>query len=133
MSDTVLEKKCEDNERPFSQKELEYLRHRTYKRLYLGKVLIEHPECGHFYYAKSNGKKEKEAIETNNNNVGNCSVCWKLTRTPKRLKDKAYNLVNEYCSVMYRKPNFYTHTLYELEKDFYTWLYTEFNPVKENS
>lgn len=132
MSDTILEKNYEEPDRPYSQKELDYLRRRSHRRFYLGQVLIEHANCGHFYIAKANGRKEREALETNSKNVGNCSVCWKIVKTPRRLKDKARQLVEDYCNTLYEKPPYWTYGLYELENNFYTWLYNEFNPKRES-
>ena len=53
-----------------------------------------------------------------------------MNRTPERLKELARNLVNDYMSVdtsIFESVNSYRHV--ELEKDFYTWLYNEFNPI----
>uniref|UniRef100_A0A6C0EKJ4 Uncharacterized protein n=1 Tax=viral metagenome TaxID=1070528 RepID=A0A6C0EKJ4_9ZZZZ len=129
--DSVLEKQYVEAERPYSQKELENLRQRMRRRLYLGTVLIEHENCGHFYYARANSRKEREARETGQKNVGNCSVCWKINRTPRRLKGRAKDLVDEYCRTLHEDPQYWTYYLHDLESDFYFWLYNEFNPKKE--
>jgi hypothetical protein len=130
MENSVLEKKYTEAVRPYSEKELTLLRKRTLWKLRIGKVLIEHPDCKHFYMAKANGRKEKEALETGQKNVGNCSVCWKYRKTPNNLKNKASDLVIAFCDEFYNSPEVLTYDLYELEKDFYQWLYNEFNPVQ---
>ncbi len=141
MSNTILEKKYEEPDRPFSQKEIEYLREQSHRKLYLSQVLIKHRDCYHFYFAKANGRKEREAYETretrethesNQTITGNCSVCWKINRTPTRLKEKAKRLVDEYCNTLHTNPSYWTYDLYNLENDFYTWLYNEFNPKKDS-
>ena len=96
------------------------------KKLNVGKVLVEHPDCGHSYFTKCNGKKEKEAKEAGGVVTGNCSVCWKLHHTPRSLKQRAEDLVNVYMGCPlddYNPPKIYEN--YEVEKDFYTWLYLE--------
>lgn len=130
MSSSVLDKSCTDESRPYSHKELEVMHKSLLQRLRIGTVYITHPECNHGYYCKSGGKKEKEAQESNGKNVGNCSVCWKFNRTPKRLKNTAKNLVECYMNRLlddFKPPKSYF--CYELEADFYTWLYNEFNPT----
>lgn len=136
MISSVLEKKYFDPERPYSIKELEVMRQQGFRRLRIGQVLVEHPECNHFYYAKINGKKEREMKESEGKNIGNCSVCWKIKHTPNKLKNKAYDMINAYG-------NFYTenesgkcvisYDSVDLEIDYYTWLYNEFNPPKPQS
>lgn len=132
MSLSVLEKPCSDESRPYSRKELEVLRKNLLRRLRIGTVYVTHQECNHGYYCKAGGKKEKEARESNGENAGNCSVCWKFNRTPKRLKASAKSLTDCYMNKHlsdFNPPKSYFH--YELEADFYTWLYNEFNPNEE--
>jgi hypothetical protein len=132
MNTSVLEKKYIKSERPYSHKELVNNRHRMTRNLRIGQILIEHNDCKHFYFARANGRKEKEAKESNGQVVGNCSVCWKLNRTPKRLKNSAKNLSDDYMSAnpsKFNPPASYEYL--ELETDFYTWLYNEFNPVEK--
>jgi hypothetical protein len=131
MNESVLEKRFPPIERPFSQQELEIKRYRLKRKLHIGKVLIKHDDCGHFYLTKSNGRKEKEAISSDYKNIGNCSVCWKLARTPRFLKNRAYKLVEEYGEHLACEPSRWIFELVELEEDFYTWLYIEFNPKSE--
>jgi hypothetical protein len=132
MSTSVLEKTGSDANRPYSHKELEALHKSLLRRLRIGTVYVTHPECNHGYYCRANGRKEKDVKESNGQNVGNCSVCWKLNRTPKRLKNVARDLVEYY---MHRSPDSYnppaSYFCLELETDFYTWLYNEFNPTEK--
>lgn len=129
---SVLEKDCSDEQsRPYSAKELLERRKNGIKRLRIGTHRVEHPECSHFYFARAGGKKEQELKESNGKNVGNCSVCWKLHKTHRNLQDRAYDLVNAYMSsnpAVFDPPDSYYNL--ELELDFYTWLYNEFNPEK---
>jgi len=130
MNSSVLEKKNIEQERPYSKKEILNTRFDTIRKLRIGKMLIRHQECGHFYFAKENGKKEKEVKESNGARVGNCSVCWKMNRTPERLRELGKRLVDDYMSVdtsFFENASSYRNV--ELEKDFYTWLYNEFNPI----
>lgn len=129
MNHSVLEKTGTDENRPHSHKELETQHKNLYHRLRIGSVKVTHPDCNHSYYCKSGGKKEKDVIESKGVNIGNCSLCWKMNRTPKRLRNSAKNLVESYleCShADFEPPRSYYY--YELESDFYTWLYMEFNP-----
>lgn len=130
MTDTVLEKKYEEPVRPYSKNELTDLRRHNHRKLFLGKVRVEHPECKHFYFAKAHGKKEKQIQQDGMGSAGNCSVCWKLYKTPRRLKKQAQDLINEY-STLYDEPPYWTYGLVDLERDFYTWLYNEFNPKRQ--
>ena len=130
MNTSVLEKKYVEPERPYSRKELVNSRHRMARYLRIGQVLIEHDECRHFYFARANGRKEKEAKESNGEVVGNCSVCWKMNRTPKRLRNSARLMCESYMNANPAKFDPPASSGYlELETDFYTWLYNEFNPV----
>lgn len=121
----MSETKEEESLRPYSQKELVYLRERLYKNLRLGKMIAYHDECRHFYYVRQNGRKEKDMLENNTNNVGNCSVCWNMNKTPVSQHDEISNLVNDYSTYLYNEPSYLTLRLTELEKDFYNWLYTD--------
>jgi hypothetical protein len=75
---------------------------------------------------KDNGKKEKDIIEKNSPDCGNCSVCWKINKTPKFLKNKAHNLINEYNKIFYTEPTRLTYEILDLEHAFYKWLCIEF-------
>lgn len=131
MSLSVLEKSCTNEDRPYSQRELKTLHKNLMHTLRIGSVYVIHPECTHGYYCKAGGKKEKEALESNGTIIGNCSVCWKLNRTPRRLKNTANFLSKCYKDkyLQLNPPKSYYD--YELELDFYTWLYNEFNPIQK--
>jgi len=110
--------------RPYSTNELKDMQENFMKKLNLSNIRAFHKECGHFYYVKENGRKEKELTE-NLNNVGNCSCCWKLSKTPKDLIDKAEDLVQIYCNNFYEYPSIFTYDLIDLETSFYKWLYMD--------
>lgn len=134
MNTSVLEKTCSNEDRPYSPKELQTLHKNLLRRLRIGTVYVTHPECNHAYYCKAGGRKEKDMKESNGQNAGNCSVCWKINRTPKRLKNAAKDLVDSYMDrspQSYNPPSSYFNL--ELETDFYTWLYNEFNPTEKKN
>lgn len=132
---SVLEKKIFEPDRPFSRKELQEKRKQIFRNMHIGNTLIQQSDCRHVYFAKSNGKKEKEAKEMPAGTAisGNCSVCWKINRTPKNLKNRAIDLVEAYTNSgsIWDSNSSYNYYDFELETDFYTWLYQEFNPKKE--
>lgn len=123
---SILESKYIQQQRPYSENELKYLRHNLYKKINIGNIRAYHSKCNHFYFVKNNSRKEKEIKEKNTSeNVGNCSVCWKINKTEKRLKKNAYDLVNVYCDLFYDDSQHYNYNLLDLENSFYTWLYLE--------
>ena len=78
------------------------------------------------------GKKTQISENKNNNvekyneNIGNCSVLWKLAKTPDHLKQNANELVKEYMYLFVNnKDNRKTHYKLEIFKIFYQWLYFE--------
>ena len=119
--ENILESEYIEQTRPYSNDELSDMRNNLYKKLRLGNNRATHKKCNHFYLVKENGKKEKEIIE--NGNHGNCSVCWKISRTDNNLKYKASELVNAYSYEFYEEPKNFTYNLYDLENVYYTWLY----------
>jgi hypothetical protein len=121
---SVLESKYVEQTRPYSQNELNDMRTGLYRNFKLGKIKAYHDKCGHFYVVKENGKKEKE-LKENPDNVGNCSVCWKLSKTPTELKYSANDMVANYVKCFYYEPSRYTYDLNDLEYIFYQWLYVE--------
>lgn len=129
---SVLEKTLTPSTRPYSTKELESLINQLWYDLRIGSIKICHEDCGHFYYAKFGGKKEKDFLESKQQNPGNCSVCWKLSKTPRPLRKRAESLVSDYCTLVTDeesvKPS--SFRIYSLQQDFYTWLYDEFNPER---
>jgi hypothetical protein len=116
--------------RPYSQKELVDLHNKNLASLGIGLNNVFHTKCGHSYYVKIGGRKERLIKESNNNrDVGNCSVCWKMGRTPPELRQYASEIINAYVDdkeYEMNNPNGrLEHRSIELEKAFYTWLYAE--------
>lgn len=124
MDTLVLETGYVNQTRPYSLDELAYNRLSLYKSLRLGKMRVHHQKCDHFYLVRKNSKKETEMKEQNCNDVGNCSVCWKFGKTPKRLKDAAKDLINTYCNTFYEDPTCLRYDDSVIENSFYTWLYS---------
>ena len=122
---SILEQEYIKQDRPFSQKELQYNRNKVFRKLRIGTTRAYHKRCSHFYYVKDNGRKEKEIKEANSSDSGNCSVCWKFNTTPKYLKTRARNLIDEYCRTFYESPTHLTHADVDLETSFVKWLYEE--------
>jgi len=140
---SVLEKKYVEADRPYSVKELEVLKNDFKKKFHLGETFIYHPKCYHGYLAKIGGKKEKEYQQSKCQERGNCSVCWKYMKTPKRLQRNAQLLVEDYEDVFFGSVNntsvvidpelsqeMKTYDMLQLYIDYYTWLYKEFNPTR---
>lgn len=112
--------------RPYSQKELHFLRDDVLRSFRLCDSSVFHDECGHSYFIKYNGVKHKALIESEGQNVGNCSVCWKLRQTPRELKYKAMDFVDLYRE-HFGDPETTTLDYFTLEvfRIYYTWLYAE--------
>ena len=128
MNIPILEKEYEEPTRPYSQKELSFNRSRLFRQFRLGKNVVHHKKCQHFYIVRINGRKEREMLETKSLDVGNCSICWKLSKTPNHLFDKAYGIVEHYSERFrdYNKPDeFLTYRKNDLENVFYRWLYED--------
>ena len=121
---SILESEYVEQTRPYSQHELADIRTSVYKQLRLSKEKAYHSKCKHSYFVKENSKKEKE-IKENSSDIGNCSVCWKISKTPNDLKYKAYDLVKAYSTDFEGDIKFMTYNLYDLENVFYKWLYQE--------
>jgi len=125
---TVLDSDYTEPERPYSTSELSDMRQATRKLVRLGKVRAEHRyECNHFYAVRDNGRKEKKILELNGDDPGNCSVCWRLSKTPRRLRGRAESLVYEYMETFREdpEPSELSHSVVDLEDAFYRWLYLE--------
>jgi hypothetical protein len=120
---SILEKEYVEPKRPYSQKELVDKRERLYRNFRLGNHIVRHQRSGYFYRVRENGRKEREMIETNNEDVGNCSVSWKLSKTPNYLKDRAIDLVESFVECFENEPAILTYKLVHLEETFYRWLY----------
>ena len=121
---SILDSDYIEQQRPYSQDEIKDMRNRLYRDFRLGKEKAHHEKCRHFYFVKKNGKKEKE-IQNKSENIGNCSVCWKISKTSKDYKNKAHDLVNAYCFEFYEDPAHISYSLFDIENIFYKWLYTD--------
>jgi len=121
----ILDSKYKEPERPYSQSELELNRSRLYKNLRLGTHKAYHSKCRHFYKVRQNGRKEKEIIEQQTNDIGNCSVCWKLYKTHIKHKRVANQIVEDYSNVYYNEPSYLSYNNVDLETVFYKWLYED--------
>jgi hypothetical protein len=124
MSTSILEQEYKEPNRPISQSELHFNKCNLFRKLHIGKVRAYH-KCNHFYFVKENGRKEKEIMETDNLDVGNCSVCWKLNKTDRKLKTKARSLIDAYSRNFYEYPDFLSYDKADLELIYYKWLYDE--------
>jgi len=120
---SVLEQDYNEPIRPYSQKELEYMKEQLFRSLRIGNICAEHKECEHFYKVKDNGRKEKEMKEKDNLDVGNCSVCWKISRTPRHLKENAKRLIYSFST---NKSDYLSFISVSTEISYYKWLYLEF-------
>ena len=114
---SVLESDYIKPSRPYSSNELSDVRNNFFKKINLSNVIASHEDCGHFYFVKENGRKEKDLNE--NNNVGNCSCCWKLSKTPSGIRNRAYDLVKAYNSDFSTDSDNLSYNLYDLENIFY--------------
>ena len=121
---SILQSIYVEQTRPYSQNELKNMRLDLFQKLRLGNLMVRH-RCGHIYFVKQNSKKEKEMIEKKSTNVGKCSVCWKINKTPVELRDKACNLAQEYYNVFNKDSHFISYNKVDLETSFYKWLYTD--------
>ncbi len=120
---SILETDYKEPSRPYSQKELEFIRIKLFKTLRLSNIMTKHNKCGHYYYVRQNGRKEKEIENTKCFNTENCSVCWRLSKTSKRLVNRANELWDEYNDYHNNKKSFLSHYDVDTECQFYKWLY----------
>ena len=127
MPTSILEKEYIEQDRPYSQTELNYKREQLYRVLRLGSISANHQKCNHFYFVKENGRKETEIKESHNSDVGNCSVCWKFNKTPRQLKTKVRNLIQSYGERFVSPPTYLSYEDVDLETVYYTWLFEEVN------
>ena len=121
---SILDSNYIEPTRPYSQNELSDMRAHLYRQLKLGKEKAYHHKCKHLYIVKENSKKEKE-IKENSEDIGNCSVCWKISKTPNNIRNKAYDLIKAYNSEFSSDPEFVNYNLYDLENIYYRWLYLD--------
>lgn len=126
---SVLETEFPEVNRPYSQEELNTKRNRAFRSMRIGNTKAHHRRCNHFYYVKGNGRKEKEIIENNDCDTGNCSVCWKLNKTPRHLRSNARDLIELYLNETEDRQKYNIEYLdfpyVQTEIRFYTWLYQE--------
>jgi len=122
---SILQSKYIRPTRPYSSNELIERREKIYKSLRIGKTKASHKKCGHFYNVRENGRKEKDIIEQQNPNCGNCSVCWKFFKTPNYLKNSATQLIECYEKKFSEDPETLDYNNIDVESSFYTWLYKE--------
>jgi hypothetical protein len=121
---SVLENDYVEQSRPYSQNELNNIKQQTYRNFRLGKSRAYHMSCNHCYLVKKNGRKEREMNAKSSYDVGNCSVCWKIGKTPVRLLGKASKLAKVYNDTPDNKILKYQDVI--LERIFYKWLYEDF-------
>lgn len=115
--------------RPYSQNELQFLEERLFNKLQIVDLLVQHSDCGHCYRIKKNGVRYKKMVEdecvdnSNPPDIGNCSVCWKISKTPRELG----TLVDEFLELHnnFLENERKTYFSYLVNKLFYTWLYKE--------
>lgn len=109
--------------RPYSDNELKYNQSELYQKLNIGNKWCFHDKCGHIYKVKKNSKKEKEIITTDKMDVGNCSVCWKVNKTPNNYKDKALDVIKEFNEIFFHNNETLDYDSIFIERIFYNWLY----------
>ena len=124
---SILESEYVEATRPYSQNELKFNREKLQRDFRLSKSRALHSRCKHFYLVRVNGRKEREMIETNSNDVGNCSVCWKLNKTPSYLKDRALDLVHYYTEQFEEEPKFLNFKLMLIWRQLFTNGFTKIN------
>ena len=122
---SVLENEYMEPDRPYSQNELKFNRERLRRDLRLSKHRAYHERCQHHYLVRVNGRKEREMIETKSEDVGNCSVCWTLSKTQRNLKGRAEDLVDHYTQTFETPIKILTYELNDVESTFYIWLYVD--------
>ena len=137
---SILDKQISNRERPYSQNELISLENKFKKQLKLSKEYVYHTKEKSFYLVKKFGKKEKEIIENKkekkedyNLDIGSCSIQWKLKKTPRHLKQNAYDLIDEF---LYQydpvRRDRKTYFKVQLFKIFHIWLYYENYDTENN-
>ena len=119
----ILLEKYKELNRPVSQYELKYLQKNYRFGLNLSNLHITHADCKHTYLCRRFGKKFKELQEDDSNrDIGNCSVCWKISHTEFILKQIAKDFADEYYHITTNNtPD--TYYKIQLEKNFHSWLY----------
>jgi hypothetical protein len=122
-SQSILYTEWSEPDRPYSQKELVVLTEKLYTDLHIVDMAVTHPKCGHSYRIKNGVRYKKLKEQHQDDDVGNCSVCWKISKTPKELQ----NLVKDFVELHSDDLTSSRHTYfsYTVKNIFYTWLYVE--------
>lgn len=112
--------------RPYSQNELTDARQDTYRMYHLAPFTAYHDTCNHVYLTKKGGHKEILYKENKVSNSGNCSVCWRLSRSEPNVRE----MVDDYCYFLNgvdQESRFTFDQIFNLERGFYAWLYGSTN------
>lgn len=109
--------------RPYSQTELNFYINRIKRKLNIGVTEIKHPDCGHSYYAKINGIKERTALLSDFQVLGKCSVCWRLNKEGTVVQGTVVQgtVVDEYNKIV--EKDFLEYSDIGIIEKYYRWLY----------
>ena len=133
IKNSILHSSYVESDRPISKNEIKDEIKKFMRDNKISEERVYHTKTKYNYYVKKFGKKEKEIIDKKNNgdenynvDIGNCSVTWKISKTPYELRNSAKSIVNEYmdCNNDENRHKV-NHFKLELMKVFYTWLYLE--------
>ena len=125
-TESVLMDKYTSPERPMSQRELQGLQNKLYWNLGISKYQrAEHRKCGHMYLVKRGGVKSRMIHKNADNDVGNCSVCWKLRQMQGELYNKARDFIQLYIEEFSEENPRLSFYNTEVERIYYSWLYEE--------
>jgi len=122
---SVLNSDYVEEERPFSQLELNQMRNTCFSELKLSKQQIQHLKCGHRYYAKMFSQKYKDLMDSGNNDIGNCSICWKRHKTPRLMSDRLNYFIDTYQDICENNATYRTFFDLTIERILHTWLFLE--------
>jgi hypothetical protein len=132
VRDSVLHTEWVEPDRPYSQKELQYLDDKLATDLQIDDLYVKHKDCEHCYRVKKNGIRYKKLLEYNEStsenpeeipDIGNCSVCWKIRKTPRELHSLVYEFISFHNNELENSRKSYSS--YLIKYVFYTWLYNE--------
>ena len=126
-SDSILNTKWSSPDRPYSQNELNFLEEKLYKDLHLVDLAVSHTSCGHTYRIKKNGARYKKISEEGQSpvNLGNCSMCWKVHKTHRNLRQSMNEFIDLHDEDIKKVDGRKSFFSYQVKKIFYTWLYNE--------
>jgi len=137
MSESILNSKYVEPNRPVSKNELSYLFKKLRSDLRLSDVYARH-DCGHMYATRIGSRKEFSIKNGTGSkqDMGNCSVCWKLRNIEPSLKGKAMDVVEYFMytnECLYQSeegrdqgcqsPDPTTYSMYDVCNVYYRWLY----------